>query len=419
MADDAALDIAFVQGLCDRFAGEFGNVVSIMGLGGTILASSMHQRIGNPHALAAKVMAGEADEVLVSRWQAWRSKNMRPGCNTALDFRGRRIANLGVAGPPHQARKFAQIIKFCILSLMEAHRAEVERQDAAAAEKRRAIGDIADSFRDTVQSVVPQVAGNAHDVAASTDALRTRIAAAIAEAASATAATEQASGHARAVTETAGQLAGSIREVNLRAVDLTRIVVDARTKAEHSGASVVRLAEAAERINGIAEMIRTIARQTNLLALNATIEAARAGEAGKGFAVVAQEVHALARQSSQSTEQIAKLIQAIQQEVAVAVDDIRGIGEVVAQVDEISATVASAMTEQHSATEEIARAIDQMAGGMRVAADGMRRLNATNSSTETSLEAVQSVSHRLESLSDQLGGALSRFSQSLTAHQDA
>ena len=72
-------------------------------------------------------------------------------------------------------------------------------------------------------------------------------------------------------------------------------------------------------INDIMSVISGIAAQANLLALNAAIEAARAGEHGKGFAVVAAEVRKLAEQSNQSAEQVARLIQHIQQETSQAV----------------------------------------------------------------------------------------------------
>ena len=64
------------------------------------------------------------------------------------------------------------------------------------------------------------------------------------------------------------------------------------------------------------KLIRTIAGQTNLLALNATIEAARAGDAGKGFAVVASEVKSLAVQTAKATEDISRLIGAVQSSTA-------------------------------------------------------------------------------------------------------
>lgn len=416
MADDA-LDIAFIQGLCDRFAAEFGHVVSVMGQGGIILASSARERIGQPHALAARVMAGELNEVLVTRWQAMRSKSMRPGCNTALDFRGRRIANLGVAGDPRQARKFAHIIKFCILSLMESHITEAERQRNDAEAHRRAMHEIADSFRATVRNVVPAVQTNAHEVTATAASLLDAVSAACAEAREIALASEQASAEASSVTATAGQLAGSIDEVNARAADLTRIVLDARAKAEHTNASVASLAEAAGKIDAVVELIRRIAAQTNLLALNASIEAARAGDAGKGFAVVAGEVNNLAKRTSEATQEIASLIQTIQKEVAVAVTDIGDIALVVGRVDEISSTVATAMTEQSAATAEIARSIQRVAAGTGAIDDGMHRLNDTNMRVEDALGGVRDVSVRLENLSGELAGALDHFTDHLDLHQ--
>lgn len=71
------------------------------------------------------------------------------------------------------------------------------------------------------------------------------------------------------------------------------------------------LTENTEKMNSIVEMINSVTNQTSLLSLNASIEAARAGEAGRGFAVVADEISSLAKQTSEATVNITKLIDGI------------------------------------------------------------------------------------------------------------
>src|SRR3546814_13380773 len=82
------------------------------------------------------------------------------------------------------------------------------------------------------------------------------------------------------------------------------------------------LAEAAQKIGDVVNLISDIASQTNLLALNATIEAARAGEAGKGFAVVASEAKNLASQTATATEEITSQVGGMQAHTAADVNAI-------------------------------------------------------------------------------------------------
>ncbi|MFN6961246.1 MAG: methyl-accepting chemotaxis protein, partial [Rhodocyclaceae bacterium] len=113
-------------------------------------------------------------------------------------------------------------------------------------------------------------------------------------------------------------IAADLREEKRHAVEAATVSGNCRQSMEKIAASlseqasdsaavaqnVQSLAERAQQIGGIIQLIREIADQTNLLALNAAIEAARAGEMGRGFAVVADEVRKLAERTATATNEI-------------------------------------------------------------------------------------------------------------------
>ena len=83
--------------------------------------------------------------------------------------------------------------------------------------------------------------------------------------------------------------------------------------------AISKVGEASKEITGITGLIANISEATSLLSLNASIEAARAGEAGRGFSVVATEISKLAQNTASSVDDIAKLINEVDNLVDAAV----------------------------------------------------------------------------------------------------
>jgi methyl-accepting chemotaxis protein len=173
--------------------------------------------------------------------------------------------------------------------------------------------------------------------------------------------------------------------------------------------TVQGLAEAAEKIGAVVELITTIAEQTNLLALNATIEAARAGDAGKGFAVVASEVKNLANQTAKATEEIGQQIGAMQGVAGEAVEAIGGIGKTITEVNEIAATIAAAVEEQSTATQDIARNVQEAARGTQEVTNNITGVSAGAEETGKAANQVLESAGQLSQQYEALRGAVDKF----------
>ncbi|MEO2279531.1 methyl-accepting chemotaxis protein [Pseudoalteromonas pernae] len=150
--------------------------------------------------------------------------------------------------------------------------------------------------------------------------------------------------------EAADQLAlqgGQTIENNLASIQtLSAIVTD-------NSMLINKLHEQSNEINQVVLMIQGVAEQTNLLALNAAIEAARAGESGRGFAVVADEVRTLAHNTQQATENINRMINALQDMAQQAVSAMQGADNSAQQSAEFSQLSADAIEQIRAAVAEI------------------------------------------------------------------
>ncbi|MBU2629662.1 MAG: methyl-accepting chemotaxis protein [Proteobacteria bacterium] len=179
------------------------------------------------------------------------------------------------------------------------------------------------------------------------------------------AAMEQASTNVEIVANGTNDMSQNIEKVSQNSTHTREITNKAVEKAHQTSKRVSELGRAAEEINKVTDTINSISSQTNLLALNATIEAARAGEAGKGFAVVANEIKELAGQTAGATEDIAKNIQEIQDQIKGAVTEIQEISQIINQINDFVNEAASAIELQATTTNEIAENISQVSTGIR------------------------------------------------------
>ncbi|WP_238933462.1 methyl-accepting chemotaxis protein [Brevibacillus choshinensis] len=330
-----------------------------------------------------------------------------------------------------------------------------------AVKSRDEIGQLANDFNamtDNLRDLIQRVGASAEHVAATSEQLTAsaeqtskateQIAVTMQEVASGSdeqaRTVDDASKTVTSMSARLQQIAANTEQVSATVEEASRIVaggnqaigtaITQMSSINHTvtglAASIKLLGQRSAEISNIVGVITTIAEQTNLLALNAAIEAARAGEHGRGFAVVADEVRKLAEQSAQSTKQITELIAAIQvdtnqavgamesttTEVAAGIEVVnvagqsfheilRGIQEVVQQIQEVTA----ATSLMNQGAEQVVHSIDVIAQTAASTAFGTQNVSAAAEEQLASMEEISSSAASLSNMAEDLQALVQQF----------
>jgi methyl-accepting chemotaxis protein len=284
-------------------------------------------------------------------------------------------------------------------------RRDAERERASLQEqqqRRTSIEQAIAAFRQRVEDLLSTVATGAMAMRSTAATLLVSSGKTAQRAEGAVSTSNESSTNVETAAVAADELSSSIEEISRQLAKTTTIVRSAVDEAQGTNAQIAALSQAAQKIGDVIKLIRTIAGQTNLLALNATIEAARAGEAGKGFAVVASEVKSLAVQTAKATEDISKLIGAVQSSTGSAVEAIGRIAGRMQEIDSYATAVSAAVHEQSAATSEISQNVASAADGAKLVVSVLGDVTGAAAETRQSAESVLTASQAVEAAADEL-----------------
>ncbi|MEU7908118.1 methyl-accepting chemotaxis protein [Actinoplanes sp. NPDC049118] len=290
------------------------------------------------------------------------------------------------------------------------------RADLSRKDELGKLGDAVDRTAESLGETVTAIAGHAGTIAVASDdlsAVSARVAESSAhvdtQAAAVAQAAEGVSGNVRTMAAGSQEMSSAIDEIARNAGAAADVATEAVAVATQTNTTVGKLGESSAQIGDVVKMITSIAEQTNLLALNATIEAARAGEMGKGFAVVAGEVKDLAQETAKATEDIARLVQAIQADSGNATEAIGQIGSVVGRISDFQTLIAAAVEEQTATTSEMGRNVREAASSSENIASNIAGVSTAMGETTIAVQQARESAEGLARTSGELRDLVESF----------
>lgn len=260
---------------------------------------------------------------------------------------------------------------------------------------RKDIGDTATSLRNEVGHRSGAVLSATEELDATARLLAEVATVANAETSAGLASTSGALRGSEQIASATEELSASIKEISVQA-DQSKDVSDRAVQQVLRARQVMQeVADSAQAVSQIVDVIAEIARQTNLLALNAAIEAARAGDAGRGFGVVASEVKELANQTRSSTKDIANRIDSVRLAVQRGGKSVEDISSALEELAGYVNSITSAIYEQNAVTTEIARGAEQGVSSVRAVTDNFSSIRERVNEFERSAKELGQVSGML------------------------
>ncbi len=165
------------------------------------------------------------------------------------------------------------------------------------------------------------------------------------------------------------------------------------TESQQAMSAMERLAHQAQEVGKIIGVIKELVGDTELLAFNAAIIAAKAGDEGKGFAVVADEIKDLADRTTDSAQDIQRIIQAISKDTEEALTAVEATVQRVNQGKENSLRTGDALNQIVHSVDLASAATDEIS--QLTSAQGERARLMLNEAGQ-SLRSVRAVARAMK-----------------------